>query len=287
MPIDPTMGAALISAGTSLSNSIIGAGQSRRNTVSQMKHNMAQQKRAQDWSLEMWHRQNQYNTPAEQMKRFKEAGLNPHLIYGQGDAGNAATMPKYQSFNTDMMRRQTVSLPETLGTYLSFAQQRQSIDLTREQVELAKAETGLKIAQRIGQIYGNDSAKAKAFMDSIMSNYFQDYQKLGLQQGYTDIAEKLSKIDLNEKQRRLIDAQIGKLSIDTDVENFTYKYMKETGITRLSPTKVKEVIEALNLVKKMMFPEVEQTEKQKLDELEREFLKKHGKQRRLKVPRKG
>lgn len=29
-----------------------------------------------------------YNSPANQMKRFKEAGLNPHLVYGQGNPGN-------------------------------------------------------------------------------------------------------------------------------------------------------------------------------------------------------
>jgi hypothetical protein len=30
-----------------------------------------------------WNRQNIYNNPKEQMARYKEAGLNPHLIYGQ------------------------------------------------------------------------------------------------------------------------------------------------------------------------------------------------------------
>ena len=33
-------------------------------------------------------KQNEYNTPAMQMQRFAEAGLNPNLIYGQGNNGN-------------------------------------------------------------------------------------------------------------------------------------------------------------------------------------------------------
>lgn len=41
-------------------------------------------------ALEFWNMQNAYNSPAAQMQRFQEAGLNPHLIYGQGNAGNAA-----------------------------------------------------------------------------------------------------------------------------------------------------------------------------------------------------
>lgn len=31
---------------------------------------------------------NEYNSPASQMKRYQEAGLNPNLIYGQGTPGN-------------------------------------------------------------------------------------------------------------------------------------------------------------------------------------------------------
>ena len=34
-------------------------------------------------ALADWERQNQYNSPSQQMQRFKEAGLNPNLIYGQ------------------------------------------------------------------------------------------------------------------------------------------------------------------------------------------------------------
>lgn len=44
-------------------------------------------------SLDFWDKQNEYNSPANQMARFKAAGLNPNLIYGQGNAGNAAPIP--------------------------------------------------------------------------------------------------------------------------------------------------------------------------------------------------
>lgn len=47
--------------------------------------------------LEMWNMQNEYNSPANQMMRFKEAGLNPHLIYGQGSSGNANGAPSYNT----------------------------------------------------------------------------------------------------------------------------------------------------------------------------------------------
>lgn len=45
------------------------------------------------FNLDMWNLQNEYNSPAAQMKRFEEAGLNPALIYSQGNPGNATTAP--------------------------------------------------------------------------------------------------------------------------------------------------------------------------------------------------
>jgi len=36
-------------------------------------------------------RMNKYNSPANQMSRFQEAGLNPNLIYGQGSPGNQSS----------------------------------------------------------------------------------------------------------------------------------------------------------------------------------------------------
>lgn len=48
-------------------------------------------------NIEMWKMQNEYNSPAQQMARFKSAGLNPQMIYDKGTAGNAQTMPQYQA----------------------------------------------------------------------------------------------------------------------------------------------------------------------------------------------
>ena len=47
----------------------------------QNKGAMKRQLEAQRWNLEMWERQNAYNHPALVMQRYKEAGLNPALMY--------------------------------------------------------------------------------------------------------------------------------------------------------------------------------------------------------------
>ena len=43
----------------------------------------------QQWIEQMYERNNSYNSPAAQMQRLKDAGLNPDLMYSRGDVGNA------------------------------------------------------------------------------------------------------------------------------------------------------------------------------------------------------
>lgn len=61
--------------------------------------NMELAKYQYEKNLEMWNKQNEYNSPASQMKRYEEAGLNPNLIYGTGtsSAGNSTSAPSYSA----------------------------------------------------------------------------------------------------------------------------------------------------------------------------------------------
>lgn len=54
----------------------------------QQKHNMELAKYQADANERYLDKQLAYNTPQKQMARFTEAGLNPHLVYGQGNPGN-------------------------------------------------------------------------------------------------------------------------------------------------------------------------------------------------------
>lgn len=47
---------------------------------------LKRQQLADQQNMKFWHMQNEYNTPANQMKRLQDAGLNPNLIYGSGSA---------------------------------------------------------------------------------------------------------------------------------------------------------------------------------------------------------
>ena len=55
--------------------------------------NVEQWHRERQAALEDWNRENAYNSPAAQMQRYREAGLNPNLIYGQSDTSGGMASP--------------------------------------------------------------------------------------------------------------------------------------------------------------------------------------------------
>lgn len=83
--------AAIVAAGITAAaagGQAIAQGKMNRKTL---KFNKQMMKTQREWALQDWDRANQYNHPAQQMQRLREAGLNPHLIYGSGSATNTAS----------------------------------------------------------------------------------------------------------------------------------------------------------------------------------------------------
>lgn len=96
--------------------------------------NMA--KMAYKHDVDMWNKQNEYNSPQAQQERIREAGLNPALMYGQGSTGNATQLPQYQA-----PRQQYEFTPEMnplgmMSQYLDLKKKGTDISLTEQQVQL-------------------------------------------------------------------------------------------------------------------------------------------------------
>lgn len=53
-------------------------------------YNLQLAKMQNEWNLQQWERENEYNNPLNQMARLKAAGLNPNLVYGNGAAQSTA-----------------------------------------------------------------------------------------------------------------------------------------------------------------------------------------------------
>ena len=86
LPLLGLLGAGIAGAATSGAFGLAGAGINYA-------QNVRLQKMQNDFNLEMWNKNNEYNSPQAQMQRFKDAGLNPNLIYSQGSAGLSSSPP--------------------------------------------------------------------------------------------------------------------------------------------------------------------------------------------------
>ena len=90
----------------------------------------------------MWNMQNEYNKPINQMARFNEAGLNPNLIYGQGNAGNAVLA------NTSNQEAPKFNFAEKMLAYTAMRKQATEIDNVKKQNEVLESQKALNEAQK-------------------------------------------------------------------------------------------------------------------------------------------
>ncbi len=98
-PLTFSPGAALGSAAISGASGIIGSGL-------QYLFNKKLAEQQNEYNINMWKMQAEYNSPQAQMERFKAAGLNPNLIYGQGSNGNMSNAPQMVTPNAPQIDKQ-------------------------------------------------------------------------------------------------------------------------------------------------------------------------------------
>lgn len=128
---------ALASAGISLGS----------NLVSQFFGNTAARSQAREQNelnMQNWLKQQEYNSPKNQMARFSEAGLNPQLIYGQGTPGNAVSAPVSEA------KPRFAPKIDALGAYqnaVQIQQLTQTVENLKSNQELITANETLKREQ--------------------------------------------------------------------------------------------------------------------------------------------
>ena len=112
-------------------------------------------RRNREFTKEMWALQNEYNHPYNQMQRFKEAGLNPHLIYGQGSAGNTSmpSAPHQETIKTNFQ--------DAVNSYTANRLQQTQIDNMEKAQKVQDADIALKKAQTLNSISNSDFTDEK------------------------------------------------------------------------------------------------------------------------------
>lgn len=93
---------AIIGAGGSLLGGIFNSNSQQNANEQQEAFAREMYDRQKADSLAMWDKNNMYNSPEEQMKRLRAAGLNPNMVYGNGSAVNTASpinVPSQSSYH--------------------------------------------------------------------------------------------------------------------------------------------------------------------------------------------
>lgn len=126
---------------------------SRENTDKTIAANRATADTAYQRDLAQWNRSNAYNSPMEQMKRLKEAGLNPMMAYGSGSvagntSGQSPTMGQPQA--DYQYAPQQMASPDILGP-MQAVQQYQLTKAQTANVETQTSATQQKINNDIVQ----------------------------------------------------------------------------------------------------------------------------------------
>lgn len=140
-------------AGMNVAGNLFGAHQQQRN-------NMRLARYQANKNMELLKYQLDYNAPSAQMQRFKDAGLNPNLMYGQGSAGNWDSPQKYP----DIQPANYQAALSNLGTQVQQARLMSSqADLNYQKKDESGIKQDLMKAQK-------DLVKANPYLDANYMN---------------------------------------------------------------------------------------------------------------------
>jgi len=135
MPIPLALAAAAIPAITDLVNS----GSTLYTNAQNKKFSQQMYDRQRADALTDWDKQNKYNSPSQQMQRYKEAGLNPNLIYGQ--MSNSPTIRSTDMKQPDFVAPKLQNTGQVMNNYLDLKLKEQQLSNDKQAGELLRQQT--------------------------------------------------------------------------------------------------------------------------------------------------
>lgn len=200
------------------------------------------QKQAQDYELQMWHLQNEYNSPSSQMQRLKDAGLNPNLMYGEGNVGNATSFPQAHSATVQPLLPSSVTnYMQMLDMYNNHLIKRKQLALIDEQIENKRADTAETNAKIPTILF--DLAKKKEFKETEFKKLVQTISNLVAQEELAKVQKKSVKSDLDYKEQlRAYGANVNDNLWQRKLMEMLTKIKEELGITAEDHIPLQDII---------------------------------------------
>lgn len=243
-----------MSDSNSIYSGLAAAGLSVVGGIAQNFANQREAERAFQRQRQLIKEANIYNAPINQMARLREAGLNPHLIYGQGPgsmvSASAGAPPAAHQEN----------VMQNLGIYASMKQ----LDIQKRQLDLQERDIKLREAQNPSIIKKNEAeadktnseidVNAQTMLNMMQSREHQN-QLIDLNKVALTIQNDSNKFDL--EQRKLL-APLVKLNqilqnqaivskIDADNMRLVFERELKDSRLKLDNATIKEIGSRYNL----------------------------------------
>jgi hypothetical protein len=138
----------------------------------QRKHNMELANFNFDKSVEMWNMQNAYNDPTAQMRRLKNAGLNPHLVYGEGSVSGNTTSnaPQMEATPASTANIPAVDPSMALQQFQNTALREINLKIANEEFRKRQSEADLSsVRSVVAQRNLSDKEQAAWWSDRIIN----------------------------------------------------------------------------------------------------------------------
>lgn len=131
------------------------------------------------WSLDQWNRQNEYNSPVNQVSRLKEAGLNPNVMAGQISPGNSSSSPAAASAHAQGYNYTPVpsGLPQVIGLFTNIANLVMNLSTAQKQQNLLDAQADYNFARAYNERFGRREA---LWLSNIGSRFKNEYLEKSL-----------------------------------------------------------------------------------------------------------
>lgn len=224
MPLDPATAAAITSTIDNASSIIATQNINKRTR----KWNEEQYNKQRQHALMDWEMQNAYNSPQQQMERLKAAGLNPHLVYGNGAEAMSNQAPRStdtQSWKPDVPQINTSS---GLMAGYDIQQKQAQTDNIKELTKVAQQEQTLKMIQAWSQITNTktaefDLSQKQRLSDLVVSQAEANLQKTKADTEFTldgnDRAAAQNAATLKQAAENILTSRLGRAKTRSEIDH--------------------------------------------------------------------
>lgn len=241
-------------------NSSAGQSQGLAQLQMEQEFNAAEAQKNRDFQLEMWNKNNEYNSPAAQLERLKQAGINPNAMFGSsGYSPVASSDPSGATGAGSPSIANSLLLQDAqLANLMAQAQKTKSdadlnkLQLTYDQLTFGQRAKALELAndetkQRINNLIQDKDIQRKTFdifaLKSSAELKTMREQLNVLRSQYLSNMKSIEKTDqdIRESEARvnLIGEQTESQDIQNQLKTIELDFCKITGVPLGTPVEEK------------------------------------------------